>query len=140
MQQRLNASKADEEAVISAVADSFAAIIDDILVAYGASQIVISGDTTSIPVVGFTDAVRIGESVYIYAVCAFNAIVILTMVFEAIRTRTWRGLLKLDYASIKSAIVSSSAGGDEIARLFSKVHRDTNAHEWLGDSGDAVFR
>jgi beta-xylosidase len=45
MQQRYNASMTEEDTTTSAVANSFTAMIDDILVAYGASQIVISKDT-----------------------------------------------------------------------------------------------
>jgi hypothetical protein len=73
----------EEDTITSAVADSFASMIDDILVAYGASQIVISEDMTSTPVVGYADAVRLGESAYIYATVAFNAIAIVLMIFEA---------------------------------------------------------
>ncbi|KAK4937875.1 hypothetical protein LTR10_021596 [Elasticomyces elasticus] len=128
MQQKFNASNATDEIVTSAVADSFLAIIDDVLVAYGASQIVFSEDMAPTTVVGFAEAVRIGEPAYIYAMFAVNTIIILAMIFEAIRTKIWRGLLALDYADIKSAIVSSSAGGLEIARIHSK-EQDASASQ-----------
>jgi hypothetical protein len=118
MQQRLNASMIEEDTITSAVADSFASMIDDILVAYGASQMVISEDMTSTSVVGYADAVRVGEPAYIYATVAFNAIVIVLMIFEAIRTGNWSGLLKLDYTNIKSVIVSFSADGGRNCQAF----------------------
>jgi hypothetical protein len=47
--------------------------------------------------------------------------------------------MKLDYTSIKSVIVSSSADGVEIARIFSQAHQRSNAKEWVGDSRDRAF-
>lgn len=140
MQERLNRSVADDDIVTSAVADSFAAVIDDLLVAYGASQVVIAQDTTPTPVLGLTEGVRIGEPVYVYAIFVLNVAIIIVMIVEALRNSAWRGLLKFDYTSVKTLIVSSSAGGSEVARAVSEQHRDTDAQEWLGNPRDTVFR
>ena len=52
------------EAVTSAVADSFTAIIDDILVAYGASQIVNAQDTIPTIAHGLMEATQLGHPFY----------------------------------------------------------------------------
>lgn len=140
MQERLNGSVVDDDIVTSAVADSFAAVIDDLLVAYGASQVVIAEDTTPTPVLSFAEGVRIGEPIYIYAIFVLNVAIIIVMIVEALRNSAWHGLLKFDYTSVKTLIVSSSAGGSEVVRAVSKQHRDTNAQEWLGNPRDIVFR
>lgn len=75
------------EAVTSAVADFFTAIIDDILVAYGASQIVNAQDTTPTIARGLTEATQIGHPFYRSSVLMLNFLVILTGLFETARTR-----------------------------------------------------
>ena len=54
------------ETVTSAVAESFTAIIDDILVAYSASQISNAQDVTFSAVRGVVKAVQIGQPLYRY--------------------------------------------------------------------------
>ena len=55
----------NEDAITLGVADSFTAIIDDVLVAYGASQLVNANDTTPQAAIGYVKAVQIGTRMYI---------------------------------------------------------------------------
>ena len=119
-----------------AVEASIDAMIDDILVGFGAAQLywnignngtnTTSGSSTYL-------AVRLGEDAYIYATLAINILLIIVGVEEALRTRFWHHLSPLDYLDLKSIIVAASAGGTEIAEECRQRH-GTNS-KWRGDSG-----
>ena len=125
------------EAVTSAVAESFTAIIDDILVAYGASQISNAQDTTFSAVRGIVEAVQIGQPFYRYLVFVQNFLIILIVGFEAIRTRGWRVLTRFNYLDLKSVIIASSAGGGGIAKAVWDQHRSQGT-QWVGDPTDPI--
>jgi hypothetical protein len=136
MKQRTN--KDDEDTITSAVAESFTAIIDDVLVAYGASQIVLAKDQTSIPAQVSQRAVRIGSPVYIYITFSLNSLMLLAVLIEASRLRLWHGLLAFDYANIKCAILAASAGGTSLAEQVSAWNRKEEV-DWDGGSTNAAF-
>ena len=125
------------EAVTSAVADSFTAIIDDILVAYGASQIVNAQDTTSTVAHGVMEAIELGHPFYRRSVLILNFLVILIVLFETARTRCWKYLTKFNILDIKSAIVAASAGGSGIVKAVCARHQSQGT-QWTGDPTDAV--
>ena len=113
------------------VAASFTAMIDDILVAFGASQIIKTGDTAPSPATGTVKAVRVGASPYIAIVFCLNTVIVIAVLFEAVRTCYWTQLTKFDPLDIKSMFVSASAGGGELARMLGK---------WDGDARHAGLR
>ncbi len=125
------------EAVTSAVAESFTAMMDDILVAYGASQISHAQDVTFSATRGITEAMQIGQPLYRYLVFALNCLMILLVGFEAIRTRGWHLLTKFNYLDLKSVVIASSAGGDGIAMAVWNEHR-SHGTEWVGDPCDSI--
>ena len=125
------------EAVLSAAEESFTAIIDDILVAYGASQIAGAHDTTFSAARGVIKAVQIGQPFYRHLVFALNSLIMFIVVFEAAHTRCWNRLTKFDYLDIKGVIIASSAGGDEIAKAVLNEHHE-NGMEWMADPRDPV--
>ena len=127
------------EAVTSAVADSFTAIIDDILVAYGASQIVNAQDTTSTVAHGLVEAIQLGHPFYRRSVLMLNFPIILIVLFETARTRCWKYLMKFNILDIKSAIVAASAGGKGIVKAVWARHRSQGT-QWAGDPTDVVVR
>lgn len=92
LERNLNASKKQspnsttEKAVNSSVAESFTAIIDDILVAYGASQL-IAFDKNTAPATNQVPAIRIGQPIYIYLIAALHFSIISLWLFETVRTR-----------------------------------------------------
>ena len=127
------------EAVTSAVADSFTAIIDDILVAYGASQIVNAHDTTSIIAHGLMEATQLGHPFYRSSVLILNLLIILIVLFETTRTRCWKHLTRFNVLDIKSAIVAASAGGSGIVKAVWARHRSKGTR-WAGDPTDFIVR
>ena len=102
------------EAITSAVADSFTAIIDDML--DGASQIVNAQDTCSTAAHGLMEAIQLGHPSYGRSVLMLNFLVLLIVLFETARTRCWKYLTKFNIVDIKSAIVAASAGGSGIVK------------------------
>lgn len=123
---------------IPAVQDSFDAMIDDILVAFGAAQLVWQFGNGSYGTVNTTlsseySAIRLGEDNYIYATLAVNLLILIIAIEEMIRTRNWKHLDLLDYLDLKSVIVAVSAGGTGIADECR--HRHEEGTHWNGDSG-----
>ena len=127
------------QSVTSAVADSFTAIIDDILVAYGASQIVNAQDTTSTVAHGLMEATQFGHPLYRSSVLVLNFLVILIVLVEIARTRCWKYLTRFNILDIKSAIVAASAGESGIVRAVWARHRSKGTR-WAGDPTDVVVR
>ena len=125
------------EAVTSAVADSFTAIIDDILVAYGASQISNAHDTTFSAARGVVEAVKIGQPLYRHLIFALNSLMILLVAFEVARTRCWQGVTKFNDLDIVSVIIASSAGGGGVAKAVWDQH-DTRGTDWVADPSDPI--
>ena len=111
-----DASAADSPSVVySAIADSFAAVLDDILVAYGAAQLVLSNASTTVQITGIYQAVRIGQNAYIYATLAINILLLVAVAVEMVRTRLWHRLPDFEYSNIASVVVAASAGGTGLA-------------------------
>ena len=127
------------EAITSAVADSFTAIIDDIMVAYGASQIVNAQDTTSTAAHGQMEAIQLGHPFYRRSVLMLNFLLILIVLYETARTRCWKYLTKFNILDIKSAIVAASAGGSGIVKAVRARHRSQGT-QWAGDPRDVIVR
>lgn len=127
----------DEEAVISSVVDTFTAIIDDILVAFGASQLLNVLDNITTVAQTHTPAVQIGKPIYIYLIAAFHFVIVSLWLVEAVRTRGWAQLSKLDHSDIKSVIVASSAGGHQLAQTVQTRHGN-NDSRWAGDKSDPI--
>ena len=127
------------EAVTSAIADSFTAIIDDILVAYGASQIVNAQDTTPTIAHGLMEATQLGHPFYRSSVLMLNLLVILIVLFETARTRCWKHLTRFNILDIKSVIVAASAGGSGIVKAVWARHRSKGTR-WAGDPTDNIVR
>ena len=113
--QRLNVGPEDSDSVLISTADSVTTILDDILVAYGVSQLVIAEDSATTDLTASALGVRIGEDNYIYITLAAQMLFLAPVLFEAIRTGLWRGVSSFDHTNIKSAKVAASAGGTAIS-------------------------
>ena len=125
------------EAVTSAVAESFTAIADDILAAYGASQISNARETTSGTVTGVVKAIQIGQSRYRNLAFALNCLFNLVVAFEALKTRFWHRLTKFNYLDIKSVVIASSAGGGGVAKSVLENHHEKGT-DWVADPSDLI--
>ncbi|MCJ1328306.1 hypothetical protein MMC10_004982 [Thelotrema lepadinum] len=135
--QKQNPDLNSTEAVTLGVAASFTAMIDDILVAYGSSQISNAHDTTETPASGVVEAVQIGQSLYRYLVFVLNSLLIFIVSFEAARTGCWAGLTKFNYLDVKSVVIASSAAGPGTARGVMTSHR-LRGTRWVADPLDRI--
>ena len=133
------ATAASPQVMNAAIADSFAAILDDILAAFGAAQLFLSNASTAAPITGIYQAVRIGQDAYIYATLGVNILLLVAVAVEMVRTRLWRKLPIFDYSDIPSVAVAASAGGVGLAE---EATRREDAGNGLGtrdeDGGKAV--
>ena len=113
------ASRRNDTSPVSAVEDSFNAMLDDILVGYGAAQLEWNtqqpGAARNITLRNQYSAIRLGQDSYIFATIAINILILLIAVEEAVRTDNWKQIPLLDYLDLKSVIVAVSAGGRDIA-------------------------
>ena len=120
------------EAALKATEASFEAILDDILGVYGSGQIMINNETTIKNIEGIFDSYRIGKPLVHAFTLALNLLIILTILFEALRTRFWRDLPKYDMLDLKSTVTAASFGGNGVAR---KIQQRKN-RRWTADPGD----
>lgn len=94
---------------LRATADSFTAMLDDVLGIYGGSQLVLAGNMTGqrpASIRGEFAAYRVGQSHYQWAIFAINMGLLLLILIEGIRTRWWRGLPCFDTLDFESIVVS----------------------------------
>ncbi|KAK5692397.1 hypothetical protein LTR97_010705 [Elasticomyces elasticus] len=126
--------------------DSFSAVLDDILGAYGAAQIILGRDTDVVSVIPTGRTTRIGDPIYIYLAAGLTGLVLLVQLVEIVRTRCWSGLVILNIFDVRSVIVAASAGGSGIANDFrsSTMSRgmhvmyngEQSAQRWRGNADD----
>lgn len=138
---RLRTAIDNEDSIMAAVSESFTAMIDDILVAYGASQMAnaeFPPNTTSTPAEVQYPVIQIGNPRYIYIVFALNTAIVLIALEEVIRQRFWDRLLKFDYANVKCSIFAASAGGDWIAESILDANSQKGGN-WDGDPSNEEF-
>jgi hypothetical protein len=137
LQARPGLNMTPEEATLSAISDSFTAILEDILVAFGSAQLAMANSSIPTPVTGILPAVQIGQDLYIFATAGVNAFLVLLVVVEAARTKFWHKLPVFDYTNIKTMIVAASAGRGSIAREVALTHTAAKA-EWDGGAKDKM--
>lgn len=101
----------DADLTLRAIEDSFAAMIDDILVAFGAAQLVLSNSSTPVTVTAQLPALQIGKMKYVVWTLALNMVLLFCVVVQAVRTRLWHDLPLFNYLDVKSVIVAASAEG-----------------------------
>ena len=133
-------SVGNDTSLFSAVQDSFNAMLDDIIGGFGAAQLYWevdmeskSVDTIKLPLDSQYSAIRLGQDGYIFATLAINLVILVLAIEESIRTRYWKGLPLLDYLSLTSMVVASSAGGIGVAEACKQKHKQGKI--WKGESG-----
>ena len=108
-----------------ALQDSVDAMIDDIIVGFGAAQLhwqFAGNGTGKSEFTGNFSAVRFGEDSYIFLALAINITILIVAVEEAIRTRNWHDISLFDYQDVKSVIIAASAGGTAVADECRRKH------------------
>lgn len=102
---------------LRATADSFTAMIDDVLSIYGGSQLVLAGNGTgqrTASIRGEFAAYRVGQPHYQWAIFGVNAALLLLILAEGVRTMWWRGLPcfdTLDFESIVNSVLNQGVYG-----------------------------
>jgi hypothetical protein len=100
------------DATLRGLSSALAAMIDDMLVAYGSAQLMIAKQYTPVPAMFKSTAMRIGQNSYIYATLAINCVILILLMFEGIRTRGWTQVVVLEYSDPAALIVATSATTD----------------------------
>ena len=130
-------NETDEQKTLRGISEAIQVVMDDALVAYGSAQLMLANVTRPVQIHLVVDALTIGTPTYVYIVAGLNAAVVIAVVFEAVRTKGWKGMPRWNYMSVKSTVVSSSMGGMEIGRTVENLHRAANT-AWRGDANDRI--
>ena len=109
--------KSAEEINLAGLTNAITAMTDDLLVTYASAQLMIAHETLAVPAELSVRAVRFGQTVYVIAVFVINCIIILVVVEEAIRLRSWKFLGEFDYSDLSSLAIASSRGGLRLAYM-----------------------
>jgi hypothetical protein len=95
------------DATLPGLSNAPTAMVDDMLVAYGSAQLMIAKQTTPVPAVFESTAMRIGQDSYIYAIVAVNLGILVLLVFESVRARCWSRVAVLDCSDPAALIVAA---------------------------------
>lgn len=128
-------SETTDEKTLRGISEAMQVVTDDALVAYSSAQLMLADVSSQIHITVVVDALFIGTAPYIYTVAGLNALVVLLVIAEAVRTRGWKGMPKFNYMSVKSTIVSSSMGGNAVGRKAEDIHKSAG-QSWTGNAKD----
>lgn len=117
------------------IAEAMQVVTDDALVAYSSAQLMLADQSQQVPIRIVVQALSIGTGPYIYTVAGINAFILLLVIFEAVKTRGWKGMPRFNYMSVKSTIVSSSIGGNTVGKKAEGVHKSAG-QAWNGNAND----
>ena len=116
----------------TALAVSFTAMIDDILLAIASSQFFVPNDGAGDVIVVDTNltvqAVRLGEAPYVYAVFVLCVLLVIGTVAEAVRTRWWRLLPRWDPRDPTCLMLAGAVAGNE---LLQELHSQGQGRQGL---------
>ncbi|KAF2134976.1 hypothetical protein P153DRAFT_372215 [Dothidotthia symphoricarpi CBS 119687] len=99
-----------EDATLPGLENALTVMLDDMLVAYASAQLIIQKDIKPVNMQITKSALRVGEDVYIYAIFAINAFIILLVIMEYVRTRNWKEVPMIDYLDPGALMVGSATG------------------------------
>ena len=103
-----NSSLSDEAIAAISLAYGVGTLLENLLVAYGQSQVLILGNSTTVPLSVHYNAIKVGSDKYIYAVLASNLLVLLATIYEILQTKLWSGLTAFDFTDIQSIAFSKN--------------------------------
>lgn len=129
-----NPQLSSDEISTQGLEDSITALIDDLLVAFGASQPVLLNNSTNVTLTGIYIAIRIGSDKYVFAILGINLFFLAIVAIKAWRTRLWKEMTRFNFTDIKSVVVAASSGGRSISETCATLHKSSQTH-WQGDSG-----
>ncbi|KAH7362274.1 hypothetical protein B0T11DRAFT_280536 [Plectosphaerella cucumerina] len=112
----------EDEATLRGLENSITAMSDSMLAAYGAAQLMVGNITQTREVRLEMTTFVIGQTSYIVAVAVLNAIILLVVIAEGVRTKCWAGLSVIDIPDPKWLIEAAFHGGKAASRT--KVRSD----------------
>ncbi|POR39486.1 Uncharacterized protein TPAR_00313 [Tolypocladium paradoxum] len=114
----------EQDIVLRAVENSLTVMTDDLLGAYAAAQLMVGNLCKSASASLLALAVTIGERKFIITVFTVNAVIILLLVVELIRTRAWSGLPDFNPADMwKMAVAAFEGGAGRAGVVFGQGRR-----------------
>ncbi|KAK2030811.1 hypothetical protein LX32DRAFT_311069 [Colletotrichum zoysiae] len=125
MSSNQNGTVRETEATLRGLENAVTAMAESMLAAYGAAQLMVgnfSEDREANVTIG---VFVIGELAYVVAIAVLNALVLLAVVAETIRTRGWKGLPPFDFSDPEWLITASFRGGEL-------------SHKWNRDAGESL--
>lgn len=130
-----NRTFTQEEATLAGLTNSMVAMADDMLVAYASAQLMVGRMFTQQPAKVYVYALQFGQPSYIYAIFTLNLVIILAVVFEAVRTAAWSALGRFNYLDPRDLIIAASRGGGDIAAAADDIMERREGrrmkHIWL---------
>lgn len=124
---RADHGNATEEDILVGVAEAMEAVLDFSFETFGLAQTELARDVRQVAAVAEIAVVRIGSPIYTYLSFAINLAIFIAIATEALRTRFWKKLPRINCLDTKSAIIASSAGTLKLGDV---------AHSWDGDEAD----
>lgn len=125
----------DTSTLTYSITQGLKSLIDDSLLAFASAQLVLHYNTSAKPVNGTltTSAIQFGTKPYVYAIFAFNILLILLFIEESFRTHFWAALPSSNYNDLRSVVVASSIDGAKQRRA------EGHSIELLERAESAVF-
>jgi hypothetical protein len=142
-----NSRPANDENIneLEAVQDFFTAMIDDLLVAFGAAQVHFANKTAQKeqPINGTFAALRFGKDGFIFSLAVVNLLLFALAVVEAVRTSFWKALPDFDPTKIRDVVMAMDFGArkcddavehsvradDTVEHVQLAVRPDADGHE-----------
>lgn len=122
----------------AAMADSFSAMLDDLLLMIGSSQFFVpdagAGDFSTVDAHLTVQAVRVGEAKYVFAVFAICVVLLFAVAAEAFRTRVWRWLPRWDFMDATCLVLASAVAGEDVVGEMCRGRGGTQM-KWTGGGG-----
>ncbi|KAI8180765.1 hypothetical protein KHU50_002886 [Colletotrichum sp. SAR 10_65] len=107
-----NGTVPEAEATLRGLENAVTAMTESMLAAYGAAQLMVGNFSEEREANVTIGVFVIGEIVYVVAIAILNALVLLAVVVETIRTNGWKGLPPFDFSDPEWLITASFRGGE----------------------------
>ncbi|GKT49615.1 uncharacterized protein ColSpa_09796 [Colletotrichum spaethianum] len=106
-----NGTVPEDEATLRGLENAITAMADSMLTAYGAAQLMVGNYSEARQAEVTIGVFVVGEKIYVIAVAVLNALVILAVAIEGLRTKGWQGLPSFDFSNPEWLIAASFRGG-----------------------------
>ncbi|KAK5070146.1 hypothetical protein LTR64_001983 [Lithohypha guttulata] len=116
-----NESTLRNETVLEAVSASMDSMLDSMLGALSGAQLMVLNASSNEDVKVTSQAVMVGENIWIYITSVINALLTIVFLIEVFRTRTWEYRPDFDYMNVQDLVIATSAGGTAVAASVNKL-------------------